>query len=116
MILAICTLAPRSTRWRAGSRRSRTPEIAVMGDLASLRTIAEAPERARRDEVLLTERVALARAHCGAGTGSPPLWVFPGSRLLAVRRQVGVSGHNPGCGATWVANLGPPRVRVGPLT
>jgi hypothetical protein len=32
-------------------------------DLADLRAIAEAAERARRDEVLLTERVALARAH-----------------------------------------------------
>jgi hypothetical protein len=28
-----------------------------------LRAIAEAAERARRDEALLTERVALARAH-----------------------------------------------------
>ena len=32
-------------------------------DLADLRAIAEAAERARRDEVLLTERVALAWAH-----------------------------------------------------
>jgi hypothetical protein len=32
-------------------------------DLADPCAIAEAAERARRDEVLLTERVALARAH-----------------------------------------------------
>ena len=39
------------------------PETASVEDLADLRAIAEAAERARRDEALLTERVALARAH-----------------------------------------------------
>jgi len=39
------------------------PETAQVEDLADLRAIAEAAERAQRDEVLLTERVALARAH-----------------------------------------------------
>jgi hypothetical protein len=39
------------------------PERAQVEDLADLRAIAEAAERARRDEALLTERVALARAH-----------------------------------------------------
>ena len=53
------------------------PETASVEDLAGLRAIAEAAERARRDEALLTERVALARAHGEAGTGSPPPWAFP---------------------------------------
>ena len=39
------------------------PKTAQVEDLADLRAIAEAAERARRDEVLLTERVAAARAH-----------------------------------------------------
>jgi hypothetical protein len=39
------------------------PETAEVEDLADLRAIAEAAERTRRDEALLTERVALARAH-----------------------------------------------------
>ena len=39
------------------------PETAGVEDLAGLRAIAEVAERARRDEALLTERVALARAH-----------------------------------------------------
>ena len=39
------------------------PETAPVDDLADLRAIAEAAERARRDEALLTERVAQARAH-----------------------------------------------------
>jgi hypothetical protein len=39
------------------------PQTAQVEDLAGLRAIAEAAERARRDEALLTERVALARAH-----------------------------------------------------
>jgi hypothetical protein len=39
------------------------PEAAEVEDLADLRAIAEAAERTRRDEALLTERVALARAH-----------------------------------------------------
>ena len=39
------------------------PETADVEDLADLRAIAEAAERTRRDEALLTERVALARAH-----------------------------------------------------
>jgi hypothetical protein len=39
------------------------PETAEVEDLAGLRAIAEAAERARRDAALLTERVALARAH-----------------------------------------------------
>jgi hypothetical protein len=47
-------------------------------DLADLRAIAEAAERARRDEVLLTERVALPGRTGGAGTGSPPPWACPG--------------------------------------
>jgi hypothetical protein len=38
-------------------------ETAEVEDLADVRAIAEAAERARRDEALLTERVALARAH-----------------------------------------------------
>ena len=38
------------------------PKTARVEDLADLRAIAEA-ERARRDEALLTERVAAARAH-----------------------------------------------------
>jgi hypothetical protein len=38
------------------------PETASVEDLADLRAIAEAAERARRDVALLTERVALARA------------------------------------------------------
>jgi len=38
-------------------------ETAQVEDLADLRAIAEAVERARRDEALLTERVAQARAH-----------------------------------------------------
>jgi hypothetical protein len=43
------------------------PETASVADLADLRAIAEAAERARRDEALLTERVALARAHGRSG-------------------------------------------------
>jgi hypothetical protein len=39
------------------------PETVQVEDLADLRAIAEAAEYARRDEALLTERVALARAH-----------------------------------------------------
>jgi hypothetical protein len=39
------------------------PQAAQVEDLADLRAIAEAAERARRDEALLTERVALARAN-----------------------------------------------------
>ena len=39
------------------------PETASVEDLADLHAIAEAAERTRRDEALLTERVALARAH-----------------------------------------------------
>ena len=39
------------------------PQTAPAEDLADLRAIAEAAERARRDEALLTERVAQARAH-----------------------------------------------------
>lgn len=39
------------------------PDTADVEDLADLRAIAEAAERARRGEALLTERVALARAH-----------------------------------------------------
>jgi len=39
------------------------PQTAQVEDLADLRAIAEAAERARRDEALLTERVAAARAH-----------------------------------------------------
>ena len=39
------------------------PQTAQVEDLADLRAIAEAAERARRDEALLTERAALARAH-----------------------------------------------------
>ena len=39
------------------------PQTAQVEDLADLRAIAEAAERARRDAALLTERVALARAH-----------------------------------------------------
>ncbi len=39
------------------------PETASVEDLADLRAITETAERARRDEALLTERVALARAH-----------------------------------------------------
>ncbi len=39
------------------------PETAQVEDLADLRAIAEAADRARRDEAQLTERVALARAH-----------------------------------------------------
>jgi hypothetical protein len=38
------------------------PQSAHVEDLADLRAIAEAAKRARRDEALLTERVALARA------------------------------------------------------
>jgi hypothetical protein len=39
------------------------PETAHMEDLADLRAIAEAADQASRVEALLTERVALARAH-----------------------------------------------------
>jgi hypothetical protein len=39
------------------------PETAQVEDLADLRAIAEAAEQARRDEALLTEKVAQARAH-----------------------------------------------------
>ena len=39
------------------------PDTAAVEDLADLRAIAEAAERSRRDEALLTERVAAARAH-----------------------------------------------------
>lgn len=56
-------------------------DTAAVEDLADLRAIAEAAERARRDEALLTERVAAARAHGrtgAAGTGSPPPWASPG--------------------------------------
>lgn len=55
-----------SARWPISSIRrvrSRGAPQACTGDLADLRAIAEAAERARRDEALLTERVALARAH-----------------------------------------------------
>jgi hypothetical protein len=38
------------------------PATAEVEDLADLRAIAEAAERTRRDEALLTERVAAARA------------------------------------------------------
>jgi len=39
------------------------PATAHVEDLADLRAIAEAAELTRRDEAVLTERVALARAH-----------------------------------------------------
>ena len=39
------------------------PATAEVEDLADLRAISDAAERARREEALLTERVALARAH-----------------------------------------------------
>jgi hypothetical protein len=39
------------------------PDTANVEDLADLRAIAEAADQARRDEALLTERVAFARAH-----------------------------------------------------
>src|SRR5438552_18842494 len=39
------------------------PETADVEDLADLRAVAEAADRARRDEALLTERVALAPAN-----------------------------------------------------
>ena len=39
------------------------PETASVEDLADLRAVAEAADRARRDEALLTARVALARAN-----------------------------------------------------
>jgi hypothetical protein len=39
------------------------PETADVEDLADLRAVAEAADRARRDEALLTEQVALARAN-----------------------------------------------------
>ena len=54
------------TAWTLGLRHAfddLDPETAQVEDLADLRAIAEAAERARRDEALLTERVALARAH-----------------------------------------------------
>ena len=54
------------------------PETAEVEDLADLRAIAEAAERARRDEALLTERVALARAHGRSWNGSLPPWASPG--------------------------------------
>ena len=38
------------------------PQPVTAEDLADLRAIAEAAEQARRDEALLTERIALARA------------------------------------------------------
>lgn len=39
------------------------PGTANVEDLADLRAIAEAADQARRDEALLAERVAFARAH-----------------------------------------------------
>lgn len=39
------------------------PQPVTAEDLTDLRAIAEAAEQARRDEALLTERIAVARAH-----------------------------------------------------
>jgi hypothetical protein len=39
------------------------PATTEADDLADLRAVAEAAEQARRDEALLTERIARARAH-----------------------------------------------------
>jgi hypothetical protein len=39
------------------------PQTTDAEDMTDLRAIAEAADQARRDEALLTERVALARAH-----------------------------------------------------
>jgi len=39
------------------------PETAQVEDPADLRAVAEAAEQARREEALLTEKVAQARAH-----------------------------------------------------
>ena len=39
------------------------PVTAKVDDLSDLRAIAEAAEQVRRDEALVTERVAAARAH-----------------------------------------------------
>jgi hypothetical protein len=42
---------------------SPDPDIAIPDDLSDLRAIAEAAEQVRRDEALIAERVAAARAH-----------------------------------------------------
>ena len=61
------------------------PQSAQVEDLADLRAIAEAAERARRDEALLTERVALARAH--------------GRSWNRIAAALGVSGRPPASGS-----------------
>ena len=66
------------------------PETASVEDLADLRAIAEAAERTRRDEALLTERVAVgpgARAELEPD-GRRPGRVQAGGPP-AIRRQVG---------------------------
>ena len=77
------------------ARRSREladaldPETAGVEDLADLRAIAEAAERTRRDKALLTERVALARAHGRSWTVAAALGV---SRQAARQRFGGKVG------------------------
>ena len=62
---------------------------AAVEDLADLRAITEAAERARRDEALLTERGRGPPGRTGAaGTGSPPSQATLGETPRAtVRRQ-----------------------------
>jgi len=53
------------------------PEAAQVEDLAGLRAIAEAAERARRDEALSPNGSPWPGRTGGAGAGSPP-WGCPG--------------------------------------
>ena len=61
------------------------PQSAQVEDLADMRAIAEAAERAPRDKALLTERVALARAH--------------GRSWNRIAAALGVSGRPPASGS-----------------
>ena len=57
------------------------PASVAAEDLSDLRAVAEAAERVRRDEALVTERVAAARARGRAGTGSLSRSAYPGRPL-----------------------------------
>ena len=86
------------------------PASAHVEDLSGLRAIAAAADQVRRDEALVTERVAAARARGRSGTGSPWLSASPGrlprtgSRTRPAERRSRMSGkaspgacRRPGC-------------------
>ena len=54
------------------------PASVALEDLSDLRAVAEAAEQVRRDEALVTERVAAARARGRSWTGSRSRSAYPG--------------------------------------